>query len=93
MKNEEKAKEILGKIIAENISCFCPSTKLFAMKTQNAIHNIANDVYKLKDEQFKEDIHKFCRYCESKMPKGKSCAFRSLGNEYCDFIEDMFKKY
>lgn len=49
-----------------------------------------------KNKQIKKDIHQFCRFCESKLIQDKKhigCAFRCLGNEYCDFIDDMLKKY
>lgn len=60
------------------------------------VQQVALQMATWKDSQFKEDIYKFCELCESKLTQGKKytgCAFRSLGHEYCDFIDNMLKKY
>lgn len=64
--------------------------------SKEEIKNACMEMAEWKNKQFEDDIYKFCMYCESKLLKDKKhlgCAFRSLGNEYCDFIDDMLKKY
>ena len=37
----------------------------------------------------KEEIKALCMKCEEQIYcQGKACAFRSLGNEYCDYVEN-----
>lgn len=39
-----------------------------------------------------KEVKEICMKCELEFHKiGKGCAFRSLGNEYCDLIEDFNK--
>ena len=36
------------------------------------------------------EIKEICRKCEDNINwQGKGCAFRSLGNEYCDAVENV----
>lgn len=89
MTEEEKAKEIL-----HCNECRMAITKCGYKKCGTFI--LLMQMAEWKNKQFKDDIYKFCMYCESELIKDKKhlgCAFRSLGNEYCDFIDDMLKKY
>lgn len=41
-----------------------------------------------------EEIKDICRSCENNIFKqNKGCAFRSLGNEYCDYVLDATRLY
>lgn len=49
---------------------------------------------KIKNNQIPEEIKDICRSCEENIHcQNKGCAFRSLGNEYCDYILNATKLY
>ena len=48
----------------------------------------------IKNNQIPEKIKDICRSCEENIHcQNKGCAFRSLGNEYCDYILNATKLY
>lgn len=48
----------------------------------------------IKNNQIPEEIEDICRSCESNIfAQNKGCAFRSLGNEYCDYVLNATKLY
>ena len=49
---------------------------------------------KIRNCDIPEEIKDICRSCESNIfAQNKGCAFRSLGNEYCDCVENATRKY
>ena len=49
---------------------------------------------KIRNCDIPEEIKDICRSCESNIfAQNKGCAFRSLGNEYCDYVENATRKY
>ena len=48
----------------------------------------------IKNNQIPEEIKDICRSCENNIfAQNKGCAFRSLGNEYCDYVLNATKLY
>lgn len=48
----------------------------------------------IKNNQIPEEIKDICRSCEENIHcQNKGCAFRSLGNEYCDYVLNATKLY
>ena len=49
---------------------------------------------KIKNNMIPKEIKDVCRSCESNIfAQNKGCAFRILGNEYCDYVLDATKLY
>lgn len=48
----------------------------------------------IKNNQIPKEIKDICRSCEENIHcQNKGCAFRSLGNEYCDYILNATRLY
>ena len=48
----------------------------------------------IKNNMIPDEIKDICRSCESNIfAQNKGCAFRSLGNEYCDYVLEATKIY